>query len=267
MRRTSDAGARALAVVAALVAAASAAAAQAQVQPPAVTAEQRAAAFPDVGGAHAHGMLEDPLNRSIRLDELERQDADGGDLLHWNVSAWLGHTFNRLAIRSEGERRAGATERAEVQLLYSHAVARWWDVVAGAREEYDPTPRRTSAAFGVRGIAPYRFDVEATAFVSDGGDAAARFEARYEVLVTNRLILEPRVELEWRAQADTARELGAGFATSDVGLRLRYEIRREVAPYIGLVREARHGGTADLARARGDDASDTRFVAGIRLRF
>ena len=144
MRRTSDAGARALAVVAALVAAASAAAAQAQVQPPAVTAEQRAAAFPDVGGAHAHGMLEDPLNRSIRLDELERQDADGGDLLHWNVSAWLGHTFNRLAIRSEGERRAGATERAEVQLLYSHAVARWWDVVAGAREEYDPTPRRTS---------------------------------------------------------------------------------------------------------------------------
>ena len=120
---------------------------------------------------------------------------------------------------------------------------------------------------GVAGIAPYRFDIEATAFFADGGDNAARVEATYELLITQRWILEPRLELDWYGQDEPALGLASGLARSEGGLRLRYEIRREVAPYVGLVRGHSFGRTADLRRATGRDTDDTRLVAGIRVWF
>jgi copper resistance protein B len=233
---------------------------------PPITDADRAAAFPDLGG-HSHDMLEDPFDYSIRVDELEAKNVEGDDVLAWKARAWVGHSFDKLAIRTEGEQRGGDTERAELQLLWSHAVARWWGIVAGARVDFQPTPSRTWAAFGVEGIAPYRFDIEATAFVADGGNSAARVEATYELLISQRWILEPRLELEWYGQDEPALGLASGLARSEGGLRLRYEIRREVGPYVGLVSERRYGGSEDLARAAGDDPHDIRFVAGIRLRF
>jgi len=218
-------------------------------------------------GVPAHGMLEDPFNRSVLFDQLEAQDADGGTDASWDLSLWAGRAFDRLAIRSEGDVRAGVTERAEMQLLWAHTVGRWWDVVTGAREDFEPGPSRGWAAFGVQGLAPYRFDLEATAFVGEGGDSAARFAGEYEVLITQRWILQPRVELNWYGQKDALREIGSGLSDAELALRLRYEIRREVAPYIGLVSEHKYGGTADFARAAGRDPDDTRLVAGIRLRF
>jgi copper resistance protein B len=215
-------------------------------------------------GLPAHEMLEDPFNRSIAFDVLELAESDD---LRWDASAWLGYSFNRLAIRTEGERDAGATERAELQLLWSHAFARWWDVVAGARADFEPGSSRSWAAFGVEGLAPYRFDLEATAFVADGGDTAARFEGTYDLAVTPRLILQPQLELNWYGQTDRERRIGRGWSSVEAGLRLRYEVRREVAPYVGLVRERLVGRTADLARAAGRDADDTSLVAGVRLRF
>ena len=212
-------------------------------------------------------MVEDPFNHALQVDQLEANDADTGTDVKWNASAWVGHAFDRLAIRTEGDETAGKTEHAELQLLWAHTITRWWDVVTGVREDFAPDPSRGWAEFGVQGIAPYRFDIEATAFVGDGGDSAARVKAEYELLITQRWILQPRVELDWYGQDEPARGLGPGLSSSEIALRLRYEIRREVAPYVGLVRERKHGGTADLARAAGDDLDDTRLVAGIRLRF
>jgi copper resistance protein B len=212
----------------------------------------------------AHEMLEDPFNRSVIFDELELGDSD---VLRWDANAWLGYSFNRLALRTEGERVAGETERAELQLLWSHAFARWWEVVAGARADFEPGSTRSWAALGVQGLAPYRFDLEATAFVAEDGDTAARFEGKYDLAVTPRLIVQPQLELNWYGQADHERRIGSGWSSVEAGLRVRYELRREVAPYLGLVRERLVGRTADFARAAQRDADDTSLVAGIRLRF
>jgi copper resistance protein B len=214
-------------------------------------------------GLPVHEMLEDPFNRSVVFDELEVH----GDDLSWDASAWFGYTFNRFAVRTEGGRADGDTERAELQLLWTHSFARWWDVVAGARADFEPGSSRSWAAVGVQGLAPYRFDLEATAFVGENGDMAARFEGEYELLITNRLILQPQLELNWYAQSDPERRIGSGLSSVEAGLRLRYELRREVAPYVGLVRERLVGSTADFARAQGRDPDDTSLVAGIRLRF
>jgi copper resistance protein B len=238
----------------------------AQAELPPITDADRAAAFPDLG-SHTHSMLEDPLNRSLRIDELESQQTEGDDLLAWKAHVWVGGSFDKLAIRTEGEQRGNDTERAELQLLWSHTISRWWDLVTGARIDFQPTPSRTWAAFGVEGVAPYRFGIEATMFLADGGASAARIEATYEFLITQRWILEPRLELEWYGQDEPALGLAPGLARSEGGLRLRYEIRRQVAPYVGIVQERKIGGSADLARASGGDPTDTRYVAGVRLRF
>jgi copper resistance protein B len=212
----------------------------------------------------AHGMLEDPFNRSLLLDELETRD--GGDLA-WDATFWAGRAFDRLAVRTAGEKHGGDTRRAELELLWSHAAARWWDLVAGVRADFAPGPTQRAVAFGVQGLAPYRFELEATAYLAEGGEAAAHFASEYDVLITRRLILEPKLELEWYGTTDVARRRGAGLANVEVALRLRYEIRREVAPYVGLERERKHGRTAALARAAGEDDDDTRLVAGVRIWF
>ncbi len=265
-RRESCVARRALAALAAFSIAGVATRAAAQPELPPITDADRAAAFPDLGG-HSHGMLEDPFNHGLRIDELESQQADGDDVLAWKAHAWFGRSFDKLAIRTEGEQRGGDTEHAEVQLLWSHTLTRWWNLVTGARVDFQPTPSRTWAAFGVEGIAPYRFDIEATAFVADGGDGAARVEVAYQLLITQRWILEPRLELEWFGQDEPVLGFASGLARSEGGLRLRYEIRREVAPYVGIVQERRIGGSSDLVRAAGGDPTDTRFVAGVWLRF
>ena len=238
--------------------------------PPPLTDEDRAAAFPDVGDMDVGEMMTaNPLLTFVLFDQLEAQDADGGDPLSWNVTGWSGRapSLNRLWFRSEGERESGRTDSAELELLWGHSFARWWDFVAGVRQDFRPSPDQSWAAFGIQGLAPYRFELEATGYIGEAGQAAARLEAEYELLITNRLILQPRVELDWYRDDDPRRGIGSGLAEGEVGLRLRYEFRREVAPYIGLVRARKFGDTADLARAAGADPKDTRLVAGIRLWF
>jgi copper resistance protein B len=218
-------------------------------------------------GLPAHGMLEDPFNRLLLIDELETHEQGGSRELAWDGTFWAGYTFDKFLVRSEGEQRSGTTERAELELLWSHSVARWWDVDAGARADFEPGPSETWAAFGVRGVAPYRVGLEATAYFGDGGRSAARREGEYELLITPRVMLQPQRALDGDGPADEARAVGPGLATAEVALRLRYEFRREVAPYVGLVRQRKFGATADRAHAAGEDADDTRLVAGVRLRF
>jgi copper resistance protein B len=228
----------------------------------AISAADRAAAFPDLAGmGHMH--LEDPLNRSVLLDRFESVDADG-DPVAWDLDAWIGRDLSKLWIRSDGKRRDGNTEHADVEVLWGKSFARWWDLLAGVRQEFHPSPDETWAAVGVRGTAPHRLELEATAYLGDGGNSALRVETNYEVLVTNRWILRPELDLAWYGQSDASRGRGAGLAEGELGLRLRYEIRREIAPYVGLVLARKFGRTADLAAGDNDDAS---LVAGIRMSF
>jgi copper resistance protein B len=230
-------------------------------------AKGQASEAPMPVGLPAHEMLEDPFNRALVVDELETHEDDGRRELAWDATFWAGYAFNKLLVRTEGEKHGGTTEEAELELLWSRSIAAWWDVVGGARADFEPGETQSWAAFGVRGLSPYRFELEATAYLADGGDSAARLEGEYELLITPRLVLQPQLELNWYGQSDASRGVGPGLATAEAALRLRYEFRREVAPYVGLVRERKLGATADRARAEGDDPDDTRLVAGVRLRF
>ena len=178
---------------------------------------------------------------------------------------WIGGDRDRLWFRTEGRADDGRLGDAEAHLLYGRAVARWWDVVVGLRQDVRPGPAQSWAAFGVQGLAPYWFEVEATGYVSDGRQTAVRLEAEYEMLLTNRLVLRPLVELNLYGKSNVERGIGAGLSTTEVGLRMRYEFRRELAPYVGVTWNHLFGETRDLARASGDTVGGLRLVAGVRL--
>ena len=231
---------------------------------PVLTDADRQAAFPPLGGHHVH---DSAVNSFFLLDQLEYQDADEGSTLAWDASGWIGGDINRLWIRSEGERTNGVTEDAELQLLYGRSISPWWDVVAGVRQDFKPESPQTWAAFGIQGMALYDFEAEATAFIGENGQTAARLEGDYDILLTNRLILQPTAEANFYGKNDPERGVGSGLANTEVGLRLRYEIVRQFAPYIGITWNRSYGKTADFIRDEGGDVDEARFVAGIRMWF
>lgn len=234
---------------------------------PAITAADRAAAFQDLDAHVIHG---ESINSYWSLDRLEAWDADeDGTGIAWEAKAWVGSDLNRLWLRSEGERAGGSTESADVEVLYGRAIARWWDAVAGVRHDFgfDGGPSRTYAALGVIGLAPYKFEVEATAYVGESGQVGLGAEAEYEMLFTNRLIGQWLVEGEAWSKDDPAVGIGSGLSKVEAGFRLRYEFHRQFAPYVGVVWERAYGGTADFRRAESGDVDDTRIVAGVRIWF
>lgn len=231
---------------------------------PPVTRADLEAAFPDVA---RHPMRDDALHYFVLLDQLEGVDIPSGAGLRWDSTAWVGGDLNRVWLRSEGDAADGGIGTAEAHLLYGRAVARWWDVVVGVRQELRPWPARSWLAVGLQGLAPYWFEVEATVYLGPGGRTAARLKANYELLLTNRLVLQPLVELDLLGRHDLGRGLGAGFSTVETGLRLRYEIRRELAPYVGVVWHNAFGETARLAESAGEASGRGRLVAGLRFWF
>ncbi|SFP40023.1 copper resistance protein B [Geopseudomonas sagittaria] len=231
---------------------------------PPITDADRAAAFPDLP---PHAMHQGGINYLFLADQLEWQDADEGSALAWDLSGWIGGDIDRLAFRSEGERVAGHTEEAELQLLWSHAIGPWWETVAGVRQDFKPGSPQTWAAFGIQGMPLYGLETEATAFLGEGGQSALRLGAEYDILLTNRLILQPAAEANLHGRNDDERGVGSGFSDLELGLRLRYEIRREFAPYIGATWHRAYGNTADLHREHGEDVEEARLVAGIRFWF
>lgn len=166
-------------------------------------------------------------------------------------------------FRTEGE----SPDHAEAHFLYGRAIARWWDVVAGVRQDFRPGPARTWAAIGIQGLAPYWFEVEATAYVGESGRTLFRFETEYELLLTNRVVLQPLFEVDIYGKSDPERGIGAGISTADAGLRLRYEVRRELAPYVGVVWNWKLGGTADFAEAAGESTGGAKLLLGVRMWF
>ena len=233
---------------------------------PPVTPEMRAAAFPELSSEDGH-LHDDPVHWLWLFDRLEWQDRDAGDTLDWKTRAWIGRDFDRLWLRTEGSRTRGGSGSGEAELLWGRPVARWWDAVAGLRQDFGAGPSRTYLAFGLQGLAPYWFETEVTAYIGDGGQAGLRLDLEQEWLLTNRLILAPEVELDYWRQDDPEAGIGSGLGGLKAGLRLRYEIRRELAPYLGVEWSGKLGDTAALARAAGEARRDTRLVAGLRIWF
>lgn len=228
---------------------------------PAVTEADRAAAFPDL---HMHAAHSPGINSYVLLDRLEGWKRDAGSGQAWEASAWIGGDIDRLWLRSEGEREGGRTHASDLDVLYGHAISPWWDLLAGARQQFRPDGS-TWAALGVQGLAPYKFEVAATLYLGEGGDGLLKLEAEYDVLLTNRLILQPRIEATLALDRRSA-ERGDGDA-AEAGLRLRYEITRRFAPYVGWEHERRFGDGADAAREHGEPLRESRFVAGVRIWF
>ena len=231
---------------------------------PPITDADRTAAFPDVTRHAPHG---DAVHAFVLFDQVEWQAGEHIARVSWDTTGWVGGDRNRLWFRSEGAGADGTLGSAEAHLLYGRAFARWWDVVVGVRQDVRPGPAQTWAAFGVQGLAPYWFDLEATAYLGEQGQTAARLEAEYELLLTNRLILQTRVEVDLYGKGNRERGIGAGVSHVETGLRLRYELRRELAPYLGVLWDNVVGDTADLAAAAGETLDGATLVAGIRFWF
>ena len=204
----------------------------------------------------------------FQADQFEYRAQDGDDSLKWDAQGWVGGDYEKLWLKTEGAKRIGGkVEDAEAQLLYSRLLTDFFDVQAGVRYDPEPHPRRGYAVLGVQGLAPYYFETDVALFLSNEGELSGRFSAEYELLLTQRLILQPSAEVNLSAQDTKARGIGVGVNDIELGLRLRYELRREFAPYIGVNWERKLGQTADIARRDGEDIDIPSLVAGIRFWF
>ena len=216
-----------------------------------------------------HAMEHAPsFNSLVVFDHLEAWDNAHGSGQAWGIDSWFGNDINRLWIRSEGERSENALGDWSVDALYGHSISPWWDVVAGARHDNSrDSTDLTRAAFGLQGMSPYKFEVSAMAYIGGPRKAELAFEVEYDVLLTNRLILQPVVEASIVADDDPRRGVGKGLSSVEAGLRLRYEFTRKFAPYVGFVHERAFGNTADMHRDAGEGVSESRWVAGVRFWF
>lgn len=198
--------------------------------------------------------------------EVDAARIDGEDVIGWEGDAWIGGDVNKLWFKTEGEIESGETHDAEIQALWSRNVATFWDLQAGVRVDLEPDAV-TYLALGVQGLAPYRFETEATAFVSEDGDFSARFGQSLDLRFMQRLIAEPHVELRAYAQDIEERNIGAGVSDIEAGVQLRYEITRKFAPYVDLVWGRALGKTASLRRADGEAVETSSVRAGLRFWF
>jgi copper resistance protein B len=210
---------------------------------------------------------DDPLLLMGILDQFELRDTRDDNALSWSAQGWIGKDLRKLWFKTEGERTGGDTDEAELQFLYSKAIAKYWDLQFGVRHDFEPSPSRSWAVIGVQGLAPYFFETDVAFFVGESGRTALRFESEYELLLTQRLILTPEIEVNFYGQDDVDIGIGSGLSDLEVGLRLRYEIRREIAPYIGVNWSKLFGNTKDFAAIAGESSSDTQLVIGLRLWF
>ena len=239
--------------------------------PPAPTDHAADRLFAPDAMAAARGQLQRehggaPVSK-VMANLAEYQARKGADGYRWDGQAWFGGDLNRVVLKSEGEGTRGqGVERAELQALYSRAVGVYTDVQVGVRQDFE-AHKRTYATVGFETLVPYWFDVEGAVFLSSKGELLGRVEATYDLRLTNRVILQPRAEFNFAAQNSRETETGSGLSNAELGLRLRYEVRREFAPYIGVSWDRRFGKTADYARTLGEGVVDKSVVFGVRAFF
>lgn len=226
---------------------------------PRLMAEAREAMRKEHGAMTTHSFL---------VDRIEARIVNGRDGYLWDAQGWIGGDIHKLWVKTEGEGSFGRPiDQAEVQALWSHAIDPWFDLQLGARRDFRPIPQRTHLVLGVQGLAPYWFEIDAAAFLSNKGDVTVRLEAEYDQRITQKLILQPRVEFDVAAQDVPELGIGSGLSAAEAGLRLRYEFVPEFAPYVGVEYERAFGDTADLRRAAGDETSGWSLLIGLRTWF
>ncbi len=199
-------------------------------------------------------------------DRLEYQA--GSDSTLFDLQGWYGTTYDRFVVKTEGDIADSRLQESETQLLWGHAISTYFDTQLGLRlDQYNEGKDRQWIAVGTQGLAPYWFELEMTAYLGEGGRTAFNLTSEYELLLTQRLVLQPRAELNLYGKDDRNNDIGSGLSDVSLGLRLRYEFSRQFAPYIGVEWTDSYGDTADYRRAAGADVSDTQFVAGVRFWF
>ncbi|WP_417483289.1 copper resistance protein B [Maricaulis sp.] len=214
-----------------------------------------------------HGM--GTTHSMVLVDRFEHLSGGEDDAFLWDAQGWIGGDERKFWIKTGGEYSFDASEfdSAEIQALYSRAISPNFDLQIGLRHDFEPGPSTSYGVVGVQGLAPYWFEIDAAAFLSDAGDLTARIEAEYDLLITQRLVLQPRAEVQFAAGDIADHDLGSGLTETEFGLRLRYEFSREFAPYVGIEWHDLQGDTADLARLAGEATSDRVIAVGIRFWF
>lgn len=215
-----------------------------------------------------HPQMGDEENFSgLLVDRLESVTTDHNTSMTYDYQAWYGQTYDRLLIRQEGEIERGTFKDARNELLWAHAISAYLDTQLGLRYDSGKGTDRGWLTFGVQGLVPYWLYVEANAYVNEQGRTAFRLETEYDLSITQKLILQSRIEMNIYSRRDDTRDVSSGLSDIEAGLRLRYEIRREFAPYVGIEWAGRFGSAADNIRAAGNDAEETRLVAGVLFWF
>lgn len=221
-----------------------------------------------LGPAQRLRMSDEHNFASVKMDRLEYVRARGNEWAAYEGQAWFGGTYNRAVLKAEGEVANGKLQESQTELLWGHAISTFWDMQLGGRFDHGQgVPNREWLAFGVQGLAPYWFDIDATAYVGTSGRTALSLSAEYDLLLTQKLVLQPRVEVDFYGKRDEAREIGSGLSDGTAGLRLKYEVTRQFAPYIGVEWAGKFGQTATFARDAGERTREARFVAGLSFRF
>jgi len=221
----------------------------------------------DFGPIPPPSMADQAYMGSLLINRLERARSSDNTFTMYDLMGRFGKDYDQLVVKAEGDVDAGKLAEARTELLWGHAVAAFWNTQLGVRHDSGIEPDQSWLAIGVQGLAPYWFEVDVTAYVGEQGKTALRLGSEYELLLTQKLILQPRVEASVYGQSDAAKELGSGLSNFVTGVRLRYEIRREFSPYVGVEWIGKFAGTADYARAAGRRTSESRVVAGMRFWF
>jgi len=217
--------------------------------------------------AFAGGMEDDPLITKILIDQIETRVTDGDDPLVIEAQGWVGVDLNKFWFKVDAEQVKSDTEELELQALYSRAIAPFWDFQVGWRTDINPKPTRDWLVVGFEGLAPYFYEIDSAVFIGVSGQVGLRLQAEYEILFTQKLILTPEIEVNFHSKDDAEIGIGSGLSDSQIGLRLRYEIRREFAPYLGVNWNNKFGNTADFAKNVGGKVKDSQIVLGIRAWF
>lgn len=204
----------------------------------------------------------------VMFNIAEAQFRKGRDGFEWDGEGWYGGDINRLWIKSEGDGAFGRSiEKAEVQALYSRAIDPYFNLQGGIRYDFKPNPSRIYATFGFEGLAPSFFEVEGALFLSNKGELMGRLEGYYDQRITQRLILQPRAEVNFAAQSTREIGVGSGLSDAEIGLRLRYDIRREFAPYVGVQYRRAFGDTRRFLKEEGEEAAGWSLLTGVRVWF
>ncbi|WP_437340976.1 copper resistance protein B [Achromobacter aegrifaciens] len=224
--------------------------------------EQRYAAY----RIHPH-MMDNVVTSHLLFDKLGvAYDRNEQTSLQWDGQFWIGRDLNKLWIKSEGDRLNGSTD-AKIEAFWSHTISPFWDLQLGARRDFGTGPKRNWAAFGVQGVAPYGIETEITGYVGGSGRTALALKAEYDLLLTQRLILTPEIEASLNGKNDAERGVGSGLSDASFSLRLRYEVTREFAPYVGVSFGRKFGKTASYASEAGESRSERAILAGVRIWF